>query len=142
MSAERWLPIPGWHGFYEVSDQGRVRSVARVVPRASTPQLVRERVLKSPPASHGYPRVNLCHEGKYVQRTVHSLVLEAFVGPRPHGMEILHGNGVCTDARLANLRYGTSAENKADTVRHETAWWLKRAVVGDAELDRIAEMLT
>jgi len=26
---ERWLPLPGWVGLYEVSDQGRVRSLRR-----------------------------------------------------------------------------------------------------------------
>lgn len=28
---ERWLPVPGYEGYYEVSDQGRVRSVEREV---------------------------------------------------------------------------------------------------------------
>ena len=26
---ERWLPVPGWEGLYEVSDLGRVRSLPR-----------------------------------------------------------------------------------------------------------------
>lgn len=126
MNGERWLPVPGWEGMYEVSDLGRVRSVGRVVPRSSAPQTIPERLLKAGAGVNGYPRVNLCREGKYVQRTVHSLVLEAFVGRRPARMEALHGNGDRTDARLVNLHWGTSKENKADTVRHGTAWWLQR----------------
>lgn len=124
--ARRWLPVPGWEGEYEVSDLGRVRSVERIVPRRSVPQTIAARILKTPPASHGYPRVNLCRNGSYTQRTVHSLVLEAFVGPCPPGMECLHGNGIRTDARLVNLRWGTSKENKADMVRHGNAAWQKR----------------
>lgn len=116
---ETWLSVIGWEGYYEVSDLGRVRSVERIVPRSSGhPQRIRERILKALPGAHGYPRVNLCVDGRYVQRTVHSLVLEAFVGPCPPGMESLHRNGVRTDCRLSNLRWGTSAENKADTRAH------------------------
>lgn len=125
-TGERWLPIPGWEGEYEVSDMGRVRSVERIVPRRSVPQTIHARILKTSTASHGYPRVNLCRDGTYIQRTVHSLVLEAFVGPKPPGMECLHYNGVRTDARLANLRWGTSKENTADMIRHGTAPWQKQ----------------
>lgn len=115
---EQWKGIPGWEGEYEVSDQGRVRSLERFVQRTSSPQRVGQRILKTPPGTHGYPRVNLARAGKYVQRTVHSLVLESFTGPCPPGMEALHRNGVRTDCRLANLKWGTSVENKADILRH------------------------
>jgi NUMOD4 motif len=30
---EHWRPVPGWEGWYEVSDRGRVRSVDRLVVR-------------------------------------------------------------------------------------------------------------
>lgn len=42
---------------------------------------------------------------------IHQIVLEAFCGPCPDGMEVLHGNGIRTDNRLSNLRYGTRSEN-------------------------------
>ena len=50
-------------------------------------------------------------------RRVHVLVLEAFMGLRP-GLKCRHLNGDPLDNRLANLRWGTQAENCADTVRH------------------------
>lgn len=125
-TVEKWRPVLNWEGEYDVSDQGRVRSVERMVPRSSTPQLIRERILKAPPGNHGYPRVNLARGGKYVQRTVHSLVLETFVGPCPPRMEALHENGIRTDCRLTNLRWGTSAENKADIIRHGRNAYLNR----------------
>jgi hypothetical protein len=53
-----------------------------------------------------------------VQRKVHRLVLEAFVGPCPPGMECRHLNGVRTDNRLVNLAWGTKQENAADVRRH------------------------
>lgn len=51
-------------------------------------------------------------------RTVHSLVMLAFVGPLPDGWEVCHRNGVATDNRLVNLRYDTPRGNYADKVRH------------------------
>jgi hypothetical protein len=49
------------------------------------------------------------------------LVLEAF-GVKRTGPEVRHLNGVCTDNRLRNLRWGTRLENVADQRRHGT--WL------------------
>ena len=37
--------------------------------------------------------------------------MEAFVGPRPEGNEVLHLNGNPSDNRLENLKYGTRREN-------------------------------
>ncbi|MGH8236046.1 MAG: NUMOD4 domain-containing protein [Steroidobacteraceae bacterium] len=53
MSAEKWLPVVGWEGLYEVSDQGRVRSLDRTVEMPCTrwggtlKRLTRGRVLKT-----------------------------------------------------------------------------------------------
>jgi hypothetical protein len=51
---------------------------------------------------------------------VHRLVLAAFVGPCPEGMEVRHLDGNPANTRLANLRYGTHSENELDKVRHGT----------------------
>lgn len=69
---------------------------------------------------NGYRSVNLCKKYKGRQAFVHRLVLEAFVGPCPAGMEVLHINGVRDDNRLENLRYGTRSENMRDALRHGT----------------------
>jgi hypothetical protein len=50
--------------------------------------------------------------------TVHSLVMLAFVGPRPDGLEVCHNNGVASDNRLSNLRYDTRSENNVDSSKH------------------------
>lgn len=51
---------------------------------------------------------------------VQRLILEAFVGPCPEGMEACHWNGKHADNRLENLRWGTPVENTADKFRHGT----------------------
>ncbi|AEK09646.1 HNH endonuclease [Mycobacterium phage Mozy] len=51
---------------------------------------------------------------------VHVLVLEAFVGPRPEGMNACHNNGIPNDNRVENLRWDTPSENNRDLIRHGT----------------------
>jgi hypothetical protein len=96
---ERWLPVPGYEGFYEVSDLGRVRSLAR--------QGTYGRTLKPIPDSHGYLRVVLSCDKRRRGRYVHQLVLLAFIGPCPTGHEVRHGPAGKLDNRLSNLSYGT-----------------------------------
>lgn len=106
--AERWLPVGGHEGLYEVSDLGRVKSLKRGSSR----------ILK--PIRRYYYVVGPCKDGKARQRTVHSLVAEAFIGPCPPGQEVRHGPGGRYDNRLVNLSYGTRAENVEDMRRDGT----------------------
>lgn len=76
--------------------------------------------LRPAPNSKGYLSVCLYGPEKRTSLLVHRLVLEAFVGPCPDGMESLHGDGNKLNNRLDNLRWGTSAANHADKFRHGT----------------------
>jgi hypothetical protein len=121
-SAERWRPVPGWADSYQVSDAGRVRSVDRIV-RRSDGRTQRCAGVVLAPARHpvsGYLYVNLKRHGSQRQRAVHRLVLEAFVGPCPLGMEGCHSDGDQLNNRLRNLRWDTPSNNRLDTVRHGT----------------------
>lgn len=116
MADERWLPVVGWEGWYEVSDLGRVRRVAPSRGRKPV-----DGVLKLTIGYTGYPQVCLtCPGRKQRAHKVHNLVLAAFVGPRPHGMEARHLNGDPLDAGLTNLAWGTPTENQADKILHGT----------------------
>lgn len=69
----------------------------------------------------GYPVVGLkTSKGKHRVVPVHLLVLAAFIGPRPDGMEACHRNGDRGDARLGNLRWGSRKSNHRDQYRHGT----------------------
>ena len=68
----------------------------------------------------GYLKVGLWRDGKYYQRLLHRLVLEAFVGPCPDGKEGAHLNGVKADCRLDNLEWKTKKGNAADRTTHGT----------------------
>jgi predicted DNA-binding protein (UPF0251 family) len=117
--AEEWRPVPGHEGRYEVSDFGRVRSLRRVgrQPHGSYDKPRREPlVMRLSTTPDGYHAVDLASRSW----TVHVLVLEAFVGPRPPEHEGAHLNGNPGDNRPSNLAWVTSAENKRHSLLHGT----------------------
>ncbi len=78
------------------------------------------RQLNPVPAKGGYLVITLYQSGRKAQHYVHRLVLLAFVGPCPVGMEACHGNGNRGDNSLLNLRWDTKKANQADRVKHGT----------------------
>ena len=114
----QWLPVVGYEGYYEVSDHGCVRSVERTVPqRGKKPRTFPSIVLKfGSRHPFGYVTVNLCRDNRSRTVTVHSLVLEAFTGPRPEGMWGLHGDDDPSNNHLSNLRWGSPKDNSRDMV--------------------------
>ena len=121
MEDERWLPAVGFEGLYSVSDRGRVRGEDRfVTSRWGTPKRQRGQILKQHPGPHGYMVVTLSIQGDSRPLFVPSLVLKAFVGPRPDGQETCHYDGVNTNNSASNLRWGTHTSNCADKLRHGT----------------------
>lgn len=115
MSEERWAPVTGYAGIYEVSDRGRVRSVDRVTSHGHN---LRGRPLAERPLPNGRPRVALARNGKTVDAYSYRLVLEAFVGPCPAGMEALHWDDDHNNNHLSNLRWGTRTDNMRDMSRN------------------------
>jgi len=115
--AERWVAIPGYGDSYEVSDLGRVRSIARERNVGHGTRMVRGRVLRRKPGI--YPSVTLASYGDNKTHHVHILVLSAFVGLKPHPkMEACHWDGKKWNCKLSNLRWDFRSGNHADRVRH------------------------
>lgn len=112
---EVWLPVVGYEGLYEVSDQGRVRSIARI-KRYRT---YGGRILK-PALNRNYLCVGLCRDGTSTTRSVHSIVAEAFLGPKADGTVVRHGPNGNLDNTPSNLSYGTQADNINDKRRDGT----------------------
>lgn len=79
------------------------------------------RLKGEPRKEDGRKRYTLRHEdGTYRRAYGSHFVLEVFVGPCPPGMECCHGDGDCTNDAVCNLRWDTSAANKADMLTHGT----------------------
>ena len=112
---ERWLPVFGFEDLYEVSDLGRVKSLGR--PYCNGVRSFPPRILRPGPSNYGHMSVVL---GRGNTRMVHTLVLEAFVSPRPPGMDSCHNDGNPKNNRLDNLRWDTRSNNIRDGVRHGT----------------------
>ena len=107
---ERWRNVVGYEGVYDVSDLGRVRNA-------------KSGKIKSPTITPGdkRPYLSLWKSGKCKLSRPHTLVMEAFVGKRPPGMECCHFDGNPGNNRLDNLRWDSPKNNHADKVRHGTA---------------------
>ena len=137
---ELWRDIPGYAGMYQASSMGSIRSLAR---RASNGRSVPAKMLSQSPIGGNYLAVCLTKGGFSRSRTVHRLVLLAFVGLCPEGMEACHENGERTDNRLTNLRWDTRASNMADKVEHDTHQRGERhgnaSITDDAALAIIAD---
>jgi hypothetical protein len=125
---EVWRPIG--HGFsaYQASNRGRVRSVDRTLAGGRRCKGV---VLRTRVSNRGYALVNVRDDYGTVQtRTVHTLVMLAFVGLPPRGLETRHldddplnnrwapGHEKASRAAGGNLIYGTPAQNAADKIRN------------------------
>lgn len=121
-----WRPVMGFEGFYEVSDDGRVRSCDRRIQvhfRATGETKTRHfkgKELSQHFDRKGYKRITLSWKGEQGNRTVHSLVCESFIGQCPPDLEIRHLNGNPSDNQLTNLLYGTRSENGLDRLVHGT----------------------
>lgn len=120
-SSEEWRAIPGYEGVYEVSESGRVRSLDRLVEcKNGRQRWTKGRELKTGRHPFGYRKVELNKGGVSAFPNVHTLVLLAFVGPCPGGMECCHNDGNPENNHVSNLRWGTRSENRRDAVRHGT----------------------
>lgn len=127
---ERWRPVVGFEGRYEVSDLGAVHSI-----RAGRAMRCFVRDSKK-----GYVSVALSLEGRVRTAFVHTLVLEAFIGPRPTGHQAAHLDGDRANNALTNLAWKTQSENEADKLRHGTALIGERANGSRLTADVIREI--
>jgi hypothetical protein len=121
---EVWRSIEGFERLYEVSNQGRVRSLDHLVHQVNRwgpmVSLYRGRVLSSSVANNGYLQVTLSKGNIPHQKHVHTLVARAFLGRQPEGCFVCHNDGNKLNCRDGNLYYGTPKQNADDAGRHGT----------------------
>lgn len=105
MTDELWLPVLGYEGLYEVSSEGRVRSLAG----RRSGRVLKSRVLK-PFNIRGYCLVGLSRNGVTKTFQVHRLVMCSFTGLEPL-LEVNHKDGNKSNNRHTNLEWVTHREN-------------------------------
>lgn len=114
---EIWKDIPGYEGYYQVSNMGRVKCLDRVVYRGENRngvpiyQRVYSKVLAIHTTRNGYYSIMLHKDGKSRRFLVHRLVAWAFI-PNPNGKpDINHKDGNRKNPVVTNLEWCTQGEN-------------------------------
>ncbi len=122
MSKEEWRDVTGYEGLYQVSNLGQVKALPKVstwiskVNKIKQDRYYPERILNG--TSDGrYRCVVLSKDGNKIQTRVHTLVAEAFIGPRPSGTYVCHKDDFGEHNSVDNLYYGSSQQNSDDKVR-------------------------
>lgn len=110
LPGEKWRPVLGYEVLYSVSNRGRVRR-EKPAPRTRVGYILHTFFI------HGYPATTLHKGGVKKKRTIHTLVAEAFISPRPSGQHVNHKDGDKTNCRPENLEYVTPRENARHAVK-------------------------
>ena len=116
---EVWKNIPGYEGYYQVSNLGRVRSFYRVRTYKSGASKLLEGKMLKPTMSKGYKQVILTMNGRRRSFKISQLVAMAFLGHKPDGHKLVvdHINGNRSDDRVENLRIVTHRANTSTCFR-------------------------
>ena len=102
-----WREVPGFP-LYDVSITGLIRHKSRPT-----------KFLK-PAVVNRHHQVSLYVDGKQVGVRVHKVVMWAFVGPTPEGMQVAHRDGNPFYNHLDNLMYATPKQNNDHKYLHGT----------------------
>lgn len=101
---EEWKDIEGYEGLYQVSDMGRVKSLAR-------PGRKEDKVLKGSPNTTGYLTVQLRKNSQRTSMLVHRLVMIAFEPIEDLSLTVNHKDLNIQNNKVSNLEWCTQAEN-------------------------------
>lgn len=106
---EIWKDVLGYEGLYEVSNIGRVRSIARYNERSK--KFYPSKIKSIEISNNGYLRVKLSKNGKKKGVCVHRLVAEAFLDNSNKLPQVDHIDGDKNNNCVENLRWVTAKQN-------------------------------
>tara|TARA_R100000541_G_scaffold55115_1_gene63845 strand:+ start:62 stop:568 length:507 start_codon:yes stop_codon:yes gene_type:complete len=98
---------------YEVSNLGRVKSLARIVTTVKGTYSCKEKILKPTVSGDGYNTVGLYKNGKCKTKKVHQLVAIAFLNHKPNGLKLVvdHIDNNPLNNKLGNLQIISQRNN-------------------------------
>ena len=111
---EVWKDIIGYEGKYQVSNLGRIKSLARNIKGGhwNTNRWFSEKILSLCKRGPGYLGVCLCENDKKKTYLVHRIVLQAFVDNTGNKPESNHIDGNKHNNRVDNLEWSTRSDNE------------------------------
>jgi len=143
---ENWKDIKGYEGLYQVSNLGRVKSLERYCDDSiGRHRLLKERILKpglTGNKKHNHKTVCFREDNAPYYYLVHRLVLIAFSGDCPEGMEASHLDGDSLNNNKDNLSWETHKENNDRRIGHGTDQFGERnprSKFTDAEIIKMRE---
>lgn len=122
MKEEVWKDIIGYEGLYQVSNDGRVKSLYREFWSGECHRVLKkypEKIMKTWIDRGGYEYVVLCKVSIAKKIKVHRLVAEAFIPNPENKPQVDHINTIRDDNRIENLRWATTSENQKNPISWE-----------------------
>lgn len=119
---EKWLPVRGYEGLYEVSNLSRIRSLDMVKrgPYGSTfiakGRILRQVATKGSGKHKARPVVSLCNKGVRTTQRVHKVVAIAWVPGWFEGAIVNHLDNNAFNNLPSNLEWTTYRGNSAHAV--------------------------
>ncbi|MCO4623571.1 hypothetical protein Si046_01216 [Streptococcus infantarius subsp. infantarius] len=115
MANELWKPIKGFEGFYEVSSEGRVRSVDRIDARGQH----RKSKIMSVKKIQNTKKVTFFRDGKNKTFTLRKLVADAFLETPKANEKLVCVDGNPDNVCAKNLKWQKKAQKKHNIYRFE-----------------------
>ena len=103
----------GYEGYYQVSSEGRIRSVDRLIANGTRKR--KGKIMKQCIDGKGYKALSISKDGKFKMLTAHRLIAMSFLGRS--NLTVNHKNGIKTDNRIENLEFVTIRENNLHASR-------------------------
>ncbi len=130
METELWRCVAGFEWIYEISSNGRVRSLDRWIYHNwnKSAHKIKGRILKTRINNCGYEDVRLYKQGRACTKFIHRLMSEAFIPQPPGKNETNHIDGVKLNNSLDNLEWVTHSENMLHAYNHGLIVKLKKQI--------------
>jgi len=115
MENKIWKPVRGYESYYEVSNDGEIRTIERIITLPTHSYLKKQKLLTQYKDGKGYMHVKLYDgRGKPKSLTIHRIVASAFLDNPNNLAEVNHIDHNKNNNNLDNLEW----ISRGDNIRH------------------------